>query len=193
VVMGQEAHAGPTPMDMRRDPIRVLAEVLPLAFSAASAAGADARLTVGTIETFPGSPNTVPGKLRFTLDVRHPDSTQYASLRAEIERVVRGALANQGLEGDIRCVWHAPGVVFDSLCVEAVRRATGRLGYAAMDMVSGAGHDSCNVADVVPTAMIFVPCAGGLSHNEAEDALPSDIESWANVLLHAMLSLAGAA
>ena len=192
-VMGQEAHAGPTPMDMRRDPIRVLSEVLPLAYSAARAAGADARLTVGIIETFPGSPNTVPGKLRFTLDVRHPDSRQYALLRSEIERVVRGALASQALEGGIRCVWEAPGVVFDPLCVEVVRGATARLGYAAMDMVSGAGHDSCNVADIVPTGMIFVPCAGGLSHNEAEDALPSDIESGANVLLHAMLSLAGAA
>ena len=193
IVMGQEAHAGPTPMDMRRDPVRVLSEVLPLAYSAARAAGADARLTVGIIETFPGSPNTVPGKLRFTLDVRHPNSGQYNLLRAEIEKIVRGALANQGLMGDIRCVWEAPGVMFDPLCVEAVRRATARLGYAAMDMVSGAGHDSCNVADVVPTAMIFVPCAGGLSHNEAEDALPSDIESGANVLLHAMLSLAVAA
>ena len=193
IVMGQEAHAGPTPMDMRRDPVRVLSEVLPLAYSAARAVGADARLTVGIIETFPGSPNTVPGKLRFTLDVRHPNSGQYNLLRAEIEKIVRGALANQGLMGDIRCVWEAPGVVFDPLCVEAVRRATARLGYAAMDMVSGAGHDSCNVADVVPTAMIFVPCAGGLSHNEAEDALPSDIESGANVLLHAMLSLAVAA
>jgi N-carbamoyl-L-amino-acid hydrolase len=69
IVLGQEAHAGPTPMDMRRDPIRVLSEVLPLAYSAARAAGADARLTVGIIETFPGSPNTVPGKLRWTFDI----------------------------------------------------------------------------------------------------------------------------
>jgi N-carbamoyl-L-amino-acid hydrolase len=106
--------------------------------------------------------------------------------------MVRGALANQELEGDMRCVWEAPGVVFDPHCVEAVREAAAGLGYAAMDMVSGAGHDSCNLADVVPTSMIFVPCAGGLSHNEAEDALPSDVESGANVLLHAMLSLAGA-
>jgi N-carbamoyl-L-amino-acid hydrolase len=83
-------------------------------------------------------------------------------------------------------------VVFDANCVQAVRKATTTLGYAAMDMVSGAGHDSCNLAAVVPTAMIFVPCAGGLSHNEAEDALPSDVEAGANVLLHAMLSLADA-
>ncbi len=193
VVMGQEAHAGPTPMNMRRDPIRVLAEVLPAAYAAARAAGTDARLTVGIIETYPGSPNTVPGKLRFTVDVRHPDTRQYELLRGAIEQLVRGALAHQRLEGDIRCVWEAPGVVFDPLCVEAVRRATAELGYAAMDMVSGAGHDSCNIADVVPTSMIFVPCAGGLSHNEAEDALPADVESGANVLLLAMLSLAGAA
>jgi len=192
VVIGQEAHAGPTPMGMRRDPVRVLAEVLPAAYAAARAGGPEARLTVGIIETYPGSPNTVPGKLRFTLDIRHPDTRRYAVLRAEIEQLVRGSLANQGLEGDIRCVWEAPGVVFDPNCVEAVRQATTALGYAAMEMVSGAGHDSCNLADVVPTSMIFVPCAGGLSHNEAEDALPSDVESGANVLLHAMLSLAGA-
>jgi N-carbamoyl-L-amino-acid hydrolase len=61
-----------------------------------------------------------------------------------------------------------------------------------MDIVSGAGHDSVYVAAVVPTAMIFVPCAGGLSHNEAESALPSDLEVGANVLLHAMMSLSGA-
>jgi N-carbamoyl-L-amino-acid hydrolase len=61
-----------------------------------------------------------------------------------------------------------------------------------MDLVSGAGHDSVNVAAVAPTAMIFVPCAGGLSHNEAERALPSDLAAGANVLLHAMMSLSGA-
>jgi N-carbamoyl-L-amino-acid hydrolase len=87
-------------------------------------------------------------------------------------------------------VWEAPGVVFDAGCVAAVRAAAAAFGYAALDMVSGAGHDSCNLSTVVPTAMIFVPCAGGLSHNEAENAVLSDLEAGANVLLHAMLSLA---
>jgi beta-ureidopropionase / N-carbamoyl-L-amino-acid hydrolase len=190
VVEGQEAHAGPTPMDMRRDPIRVLAEVLPAIYAAARDRGPDARLTVGIIETSPGSPNTVPGRLRFTIDVRHPDLRQYGTLRLEVDRLVRGALKNHDLEGDIRCVWEAPGVVFDALCVEAVRRATAALGFDSLEMVSGAGHDSCNVAAVAPTAMIFVPCAGGLSHNEAESALPSDLAAGANVLLHAMVALA---
>jgi N-carbamoyl-L-amino-acid hydrolase len=145
------------------------------------------------IETSPGSPNTVPGRLRLTIDVRHPDLHQYETLRFEVERLVRGALEHHDLEGDIRCVWEAPGVVFHAQCVDVVRRATAALGYVSLEMVSGAGHDSCNVAAVAPTAMIFVPCAGGLSHNEAESAMPSDLTAGGNVLLHAMVALAAGA
>ena len=190
IVRGQEAHAGPTPMDMRKDPIRVLADVLPALYAAAARHGQQARLTVGIIETSPGSPNTVPGQLRFTVDLRHPDGAQYRSLRNEVDGLVHAALERQGLEGSIRCVWEAPGVVFDPACIAAVRHAAAALGCEAMEIVSGAGHDSCNTASVVPTSMIFIPCAGGLSHNEAESAAPKDLETGANVLMHAMLSLA---
>jgi N-carbamoyl-L-amino-acid hydrolase len=190
IVRGQEAHAGPTPMDMRKDPIRVLADVLPALYAAAARHGQHARLTVGIIETSPGSPNTVPGQLRFTVDLRHPDGAQYRSLRSEVDGLVHAALERQGLEGSIRCVWEAPGVVFDPACIAAVRHAAAALGCEAMEIVSGAGHDSCNTASVVPTSMIFIPCAGGLSHNEAESAAPADLETGANVLMHAMLSLA---
>jgi beta-ureidopropionase / N-carbamoyl-L-amino-acid hydrolase len=189
-VIGQEAHAGPTPMHMRRDPIRVLAEVLPKLYAVTESHGPQARFTVGVIETRPGSPNTVPGSLRFTVDVRHPDANHYAALKGAVHETVHASLKEQGLEGQVRCVWEAPGVVFDATCVAAVRRATQALGFAAIDMVSGAGHDSCNVSAVVPTAMVFVPCAGGLSHNEAESATAADLAAGANVLLHAMLALA---
>jgi N-carbamoyl-L-amino-acid hydrolase len=190
VVLGQEAHAGPTPMDMRRDPIRVLAQVLPELYAAAAGHGPQARLTIGVIETLPGSPNTVPGRLRFTVDLRHPDAAQYRSLCGQVDTIVQAALAHHGLEGGIRRTWEAPGVVFDAACVSAVRTAAAQLQCNALEIVSGAGHDSCNLAAVVPTAMIFVPCAGGLSHNEAESALPEDLEAGANVLLRAMLALA---
>jgi beta-ureidopropionase / N-carbamoyl-L-amino-acid hydrolase len=190
VVEGQEAHAGPTPMDMRRDPIRVLADLLPALYKAAAQRGKDARLTFGFIETLPGSPNTVPGRLRFTVDIRHPDTQQYQALRAELNGLVQAALERHGLKGQIRCVWEAPGVTFDPACVDAVRGAAAALGFNSMELVSGAGHDSCNVSAVVPTAMVFVPCAGGLSHNEAESALPGDLAAGANVLLHAMLAMA---
>jgi N-carbamoyl-L-amino-acid hydrolase len=168
----------------------VLADVLPAMYATAARHGKDARFTVGIIETSPGSPNTVPGQLRFTVDLRHPDGAQYRSLRSEIDGVVSASLERHGLEGSIRCVWEAPGVAFDPDCVAAVREAAAALGCDAMEIVSGAGHDSCNTASVVPTSMIFIPCAGGLSHNEAESAAPADLETGANVLLHAMLALA---
>jgi N-carbamoyl-L-amino-acid hydrolase len=189
-ITGQEAHAGPTPMHLRRDPIRVLADVLPQLYRLTESHGPDARFTVGLIETRPGSPNTVPGSLLFTVDVRHPDAGHYAALKAAVHDTVHSALNAHGLDGQVRCVWEAPGVVFDAACVTAVRSATHALGLSGMDMVSGAGHDSCNVSAVVPTAMVFVPCAGGLSHNEAESATASDLAAGANVLLHAMLALA---
>jgi len=190
LILGQEAHAGPTPMDMRRDPVRLLADVLPALYAAAARRGTQARLTIGIIETSPGSPNTVPGRLRFTVDVRHPDLGLYRALRAEIHDIVEAALKRHALEGEIRCVWEAPGVVFDAAVVEAVRHAAAALHFDAVEIVSGAGHDSCNLAAVVPTGMIFVPCAGGLSHNEAESATPSELEAGANVLLNALLALA---
>jgi N-carbamoyl-L-amino-acid hydrolase len=190
VVEGQEAHAGPTPMHLRRDPIRVLADLLPALYAATAERGPDARFTVGFIETLPGSPNTVPGRLRFTVDIRHPDAGQYRALRDELARLVHAVLERHALHGEVRCVWEAPGVSFDPGCVEAVRAAVAGLGFDAMEMVSGAGHDSCNVSAVAPTAMIFVPCAGGLSHNEAESALPADLTAGANVLLRAMVSMA---
>src|SRR3984957_6901883 len=193
IVEGQEAHAGPTPMDMRRDPIRVLADLLPALYAATEQRGRDARLTVGFIETLPGSPNTVPGRLRFTVDIRHPDADTYRALREEMNRLVQAALQRHRLGGDIRCVWEAPGGSFDPACVAAGGRRGAALGFSSLEMVSGAGHDSCNVSAVVPTAMVFVPCAGGLSHNEAESALPRDLQAGADVLLHAMLSMANRA
>jgi len=190
IIEGQEAHAGPTPMDMRRDPVRALADILPAIYAAAPERGPQARLTVAVLESRPSSPNTVPGLLRFYIDLRHPDEAQYRSLRGEVEGIVAAAIARHRLQGGIRCAWQAAGVVFDPVCVAAVRAAAAGLGCNAMEMVSGAGHDSVNVSAVVPTSMIFVPCAGGLSHNEAESASRADLENGANVLMHAMLAIA---
>jgi N-carbamoyl-L-amino-acid hydrolase len=189
IVEGQEAHAGPTPMELRRDPIRILAAALPALYAAAERRAPDGRVTFGIIETHPGSPNTVPGRLRFTVDLRHPDGDTYRALCAEAHAIVNAALAMHGLSGSIRKVWEAPGVTFAPECIAAVRDASRELGLDAIELVSGAGHDSCNVASVAPTSMIFIPCAGGLSHNEAESAAPADVEAGANVLLHALLKL----
>jgi N-carbamoyl-L-amino-acid hydrolase len=77
-------------------------------------------------------------------------------------------------------------VQFDTACVSAVRNAVRLLGYSHSDIVSGAGHDACYIARVAPTAMIFVPCEGGLSHNELENARLEDLEAGCNALLQAV-------
>lgn len=190
-IIGQEAHAGPTPMQLRKDPVRVLAEVLPAMYAAAKRLGEEARFTVGFIETQPGSPNTVPGLLRFTVDLRHPDAHRYEALKQTLHESVQAAMARHNVEGGVSLMWEAPGVCFDPDCIAAVREAALSLGFDKEEMMSGAGHDSCNVCTVAPTAMIFVPCAKGLSHNEAESASREDLAAGADVLLRALVKLAG--
>jgi N-carbamoyl-L-amino-acid hydrolase len=87
----------------------------------------------------------------------------------------------------MRCVWNSPAVHFDERCIDAVRRAAAGAGFPHRDIVSGAGHDSGYIARVAPTAMVFVPCATGLSHNEEESATLPDVAAGANVLLRAVL------
>ena len=187
-VEGQEAHAGPTPMYMRRDPVMVLASVLSRIYELGKTLGPESRVTFGVINTRPGSSNTVPGELMFTIDLRHPQKKTYDELVSGAENIVKEELQNYGLNGHMECFWKAPGVEFDESCIDAVRNAVGIYNYPSMSLVSGAGHDACNVAAVVPTSMIFIPCKGGLSHNEAEFASKEDVEAGCNVLLQAILS-----
>jgi N-carbamoyl-L-amino-acid hydrolase len=128
----------------------------------------------------------------FTIDIRHPDDAVLAQMDAKVRAAVaeaaeRGKLEVTRLE---QIFYYAP-VPFDVDCVNSVRAAAQRFGYSHRDIVSGAGHDACYLAKVAPTAMVFVPCIGGISHNEIEDAKPEHIEAGCNVLLHAMLERAG--
>ncbi|SDZ89379.1 Zn-dependent hydrolase [Microbulbifer marinus] len=190
LIHGVEAHAGPTPMNLRRDPSRALGEILPRLYRMSNQFGVDARLTVGIISTEPGSSNTVPGLLTFTVDIRHPDGCQYQAMVKEFERITGEVCAEQGLPMESHCFWRAPGVEFNSRCIDAVRDATRNCGYSFREMVSGAGHDACNVASRVATSMIFIPCRDGLSHNEAEYSTPEQVAAGAQVLLNAMVKLA---
>lgn len=191
IIDGVEAHAGPTPMAMRKDPMMALAEFLPRLYALAEEHGPNGRITFGFINATPGSSNTVPGQLELTIDIRHPDSESYQAMLLGYANTVAEACERFSLSFELDCFWEAPGVDFDNDCVEAVRSAVDTLGYSHRDIVSGAGHDACNVAAVVPTSMIFIPCEGGLSHNEAEAITSGQAETGANVLLQAMLNRAG--
>ncbi len=190
LVHGAETHAGPTPMSMRKDPMMALAKFLPELYALAEEHAPDGRITFGFIDAQPGSSNTVPGRLELTVDIRHPQAAAYQAMLEGYEQRVCAACDSLGLEVELNCFWEAPGVEFDANCVAAVRHSVEQLGYSHREIVSGAGHDACNVASVAPTSMIFVPCEGGVSHNEAEAITQQQAELGANVLLHAMLARA---
>ncbi len=185
---GEEAHAGPTPMEQRRDALAGAAELLPEIYQLALERAPFGRATVAQFQTYPpGSRNTVPSRAEFSVDLRHPDAAQLGEMDTGLRTLTAGVAATRGLQHAITDVWAADPVNFDPSCIEAVRRSAELLGYPAMEIVSGAGHDSVYISRVAPTGMIFVPCAGGISHNETESATPEHVVAGANVLLHAVL------
>ncbi|MFP6744815.1 MAG: M20/M25/M40 family metallo-hydrolase, partial [Alphaproteobacteria bacterium] len=192
-VTGKDSHAGPTPMAVRRDALVGAARMVEAVNAVGLAHQPNACSTVGVLEVSPASRNTIPGEVYFSVDLRHPNGdildTMEADMRASCERIAR----DSGLEVTVEGIWDSPPVAFDADCVNAVRDAAGGLGYDHQDIISGAGHDAVYIARVAPTAMIFVPCADGLSHNEEESAESTDLAAGCAVLLHAMLDRAGVA
>jgi N-carbamoyl-L-amino-acid hydrolase len=138
----------------------------------------------------PGARNTVPGRLAFPVDLRHPDRAVLDAMVAELRALVQAEGVRHRIDTTVEQVWHMPATRFDAQLVDLVESTAGGLGYTHRRLVSGAGHDSLHTARFAPTAMIFVPCKGGLSHNEAEDASPADLAAGANVLLHSILRTA---
>ena len=187
---GQDAHAGPTPMEARRDALRGASRMVEAIHALAVRHAPDGRATVGFMQVSPNSRNVVPGRVKMTVDMRHPDDAQLARMDRELRNAAAAIARDLGLECDLQQVDHVPASRFDLNCVDAVRAATRALGYPHREMVSGAGHDAIYIARVAPTSMIFVPCKDGISHNEIEDALPEHLEAGANVLLHAILTRA---
>ena len=135
----------------------------------------------------------IPGRVKFTVDLRAPDDVQLSDMDAAIRAACVRVAEQSGTQIEIEQVVYFPPQPFTPNLVEAVRANAADLGYSAMDCVSGAGHDAVYLARVAPAAMIFVPCADGISHNEIEDADPEHLEAGCNVLLRAMLASAGVA
>jgi N-carbamoyl-L-amino-acid hydrolase len=192
-LQGQDAHSGATPMQGRRDALLGGAAIVALVHELAAAYSPHAVATVGRMQVSPNSRNTIPGRVELTVDLRHPDLDVLEAMDARLRNEIEQIAASAGLAVAMERVQDTPPVEFDRNCIDAVRAAAAALDYAYLDMWSGAGHDSCFVSRVAPTSMIFVPCAAGLSHNEAESAKPEDLAAGADVLLHAMLSRAGQA
>ena len=190
-VTGMEAHAGPTPMALRKDALQVAAVLMQEVVACAHRHPPHGRGTVGMVQVHPNSRNVIPGRVKFSIDLRNATDAQCEAMDADIRAVAARLSAASGLPIVIEPVSAYTAQPFHPDCVDAVARATEKLGYSSMRVVSGAGHDAVYMAQLAPAGMIFIPCKDGISHNEIEDAKPDHITAGCNVLLHAMLERAG--
>ena len=188
-VKGEEAHAGTTPLKIRKDALKAAVAMVSALETLMQDDSDTVRFTVGRFEVAPNSPNTVPGRVFFTVDFRHPDPAVLVRLGGRIEATCRDHA--RGCAVTVTPTFDAPPTHFAPEIVGAVSAAAARLGLSCMDIFSGAFHDAKFVAEVAPTGMIFVPCERGVSHNPAENAKSSDLAAGARVLAEVIAELAG--
>ena len=190
VVTGREAHAGPTPMPERRDALLGAARIVAAVNRIGHAHLPGACATVGWLDVHPNSRNTIPGRVSFSVDLRHPEEARLAVMKGALQAEAKALCAAAGLELHLEEIWYQPPLRFDRGCIAAVRSGAAAQGLSCREIVSGAGHDACHLAARVPTAMIFIPCEGGISHSELENAARVDCTAGCNVLLQAVLERA---
>ena len=190
-VTGMEMHAGPTPMSVRKDALFAATHLMQEVVEIALDHQPHGRGTVGVVQVHPGSRNVIPGRVNFTADLRHENADELAAMDMRWRKACVDASERFGVKVELIDVQHFPPTPFAEPLVQRIREHADRAGYSYMDIVTGAGHDAVYIADVAPTAMIFVPCKDGISHNEIEDAQPAHLEAGANVLLRAMMQTAG--
>jgi N-carbamoyl-L-amino-acid hydrolase len=183
---GQDAHTGTTPMHLRKNALLGAARLIEC-IDAIGRSHPPGVATVGLIENKPNSRNVVPGEVFFCIDLRHPEGRKLDAMEADLRAALPEVCVPLGLAVDMQRIWDQPEVRFDADCVAAVRRAAELTGYSSRDIVSGAGHDAAYISRVAPAAMIFVPCRGGISHNEAEFSSKEQCAKGAQVLLQAVL------
>jgi N-carbamoyl-L-amino-acid hydrolase len=178
---GQEAHAGPTPMRSRKDPMVAAARAIVVADDLARRTP-EARATIGVMSVEGGSPNTVAKAIEFTLDFRHATAGGLSLMEAEFLRAARSISNDAGVDVSHQIIADSPPAPFDADVVSAVQTAANFLGFSNRLMVSGAGHDACNMSRSYATGMIFVPSIAGLSHNEGEFTAKEDCVAGVRVL-----------
>ena len=188
-VTGQEAHAGPTPMESRHDAMVAVSRMV-LVFDRIGRKYPNSRSTCGHFEVYPNSRNTIPGKVHFTGDLRNPDPEVLDQMDNEMRESVQSIADEMQIELELSLHTVIDYVPFNETLVDWVREATIETGLPWREMYTGAGHDAVNIAQRYPTTMIFVPCKDGISHNPAEDARPEHLAAGATVLANVMVRAA---
>jgi N-carbamoyl-L-amino-acid hydrolase len=187
-VFGKTDHAGTTPLALRQDALRSAINIIHALQDLTRDATDTVRFTVGRMLVTPNSPNSVASHVLFSVDIRHPDPATIDRLGKAVKPAAMRAAAPCTVK--VTPTLHDDPCVFDPNVVGAIERAANELGLPSMLLTSGASHDAMYMARVCPTAMIFVPCEKGVSHNEAESAKPADLAAGARALTAALLELA---
>lgn len=186
---GQANHAGSTPMSLRRDALAAASEFMVQARRFGQEDESDrTRITFGEIEVVNASRNVIPGEVRLTIDVRHEDDAQMATIDTRLRETLSRAAKHHGVTAEAELIWDSPTTWFDKDIVSLLTAKARDRGYDAPQMISGAGHDAANTAHVTPTGMLFVPCRDGISHNEAEYCEPTHCAAGAQILLEALIA-----
>ena len=186
-VTGEAAHTGTTPMALRKNALIGAARMIERIDAIAREYAPDAVGAVGLIENKPNSRNVIPGEVFFSVDFRHPDEKVLDAMEAKFRAALAGVMPPLKLTCTETRIWQSLSVKFAPELIECVRVGAAKAGFQSRDMISGAGHDAAYIARVAPTTMIFVPCAGGISHNEAESTSFDECAAGAQVLLNAVL------
>lgn len=186
---GMASHAGTTPMEVRQDALLGLAEAVLEVNTIGKNEKPEGRATVGMVKITPNSRNVISDKAWFSVEFRHPSEKGLQRMDQQLSEKVHQIAEKLNLTYSIRPILSFPPLPFDKTCIEVVRRVAQNLNYPHRTMVSGAGHDSCNISKIAPTSMIFIPCIKGISHNEKEEIKPEWMSAGANVLLNAVKHL----
>ena len=185
---GQTAHTGPTPMDLRHNALiagaRWLTAVDDLGWEFAVG---DGKATGSRLAAWPNKPGILSDTAQAIADVRHPDPITARVMAEKMRRAAHAAAAMAGCTVTVEDEWFWGGDIFDAELVGGIRAQAICMGYDWRDIQSQAGHDAYHMAMHCPTAMIFTPCAGGITHNNAENCTPEDFVAGLNMLLHAVV------
>lgn len=188
-VRGRTAHAGTTALGYRRDPMRATVSALAQLYPQIMPADERARFTVGRMSVEPSSVNAIPEVVRCTIDIRHPEVSEIDRISALAHAVFAEQADQNGCSLDIRQSFDMAPASFSDAMIGALQSAASAEALVAAPMLSGAFHDALFVNRVAPSAMIFVPCRDGLSHNEDEFVEPQHSVTGARMLMSATLQV----
>lgn len=189
-LIGREAHTGSTPMNLRVNAGLAFARIAQAVEIIAAETQPNSVGGIGQINFHPNSRNVLPGQVVFTVDIRTVDASKLDYMEERVLAAAEETCRKLGVSHSYEIIGRTAAVTFSENLADLVRRCSDNLHYSHIDIVSGAGHDACWISQIAPTALIFCPCKGGISHNEAEDISMNWAMNGANVLLHSVLELA---